>query len=457
MGLLKFELKKLWRQKKLIWLLVVVIFGVGGIFYQNFSERETMKERALTTIKPYVEESDGLYHFFKDLEYKGLLDEAKLQQQEHVVELGTILFRWKGAIYNENWNEIPTIEQDFLKSVESLEEAEGGFSALYGLDREKAIQKNKWLLAHGLPYVDDEFPLAPALVLKQSADFLLSIGAILLLVLFFGNAMTAEKEQQTWLTLKTQPIPSRQRILMKYAGMLFIMLVFVLMVACIGLLIPFQFGEQAWRFDYPQLVQSGEVFSFISTSAYLARSFMLFFAAGALVFSFILLLSTQLKSSFSVLILTGFVGVVGFSVTLMNEGLQGFWNPFHLLNITTIVSETVESSFWLFPVSAIIWSLLILTTAIALPEGEKGLLGASDMKKPFDDGRIRHARMVRNSTLFEWRKLKRQGSLKQSIIILGLFAVIGYFLLGQISQQKEVEYIAAVDESIALYRDYGYS
>ena len=140
-----------------------------------------MKERYSEVIRSYSDEVDGLYRFYKDLELKGNLDEKMKQQQVHVVELGTILFRWKGAIYNENWNEIPTIEQDFLKSVESLEEAEGGFSALYGLDREKAIQKNEWLLAHDLPYVDDEFPLAPALVLKQSADFLLSVGAILFL------------------------------------------------------------------------------------------------------------------------------------------------------------------------------------------------------------------------------------------------------------------------------------
>lgn len=453
MALLKFEVKKIFRQKKLIWLLVVALLGVGSVFYQNLSKKETMKERYSEIIRPYSEEVDGLYYFYKDGELKDRLDEAMKQQQVHVIDLGTIIFRWKGAIHSEDWEAIPTIEQDFLKSVESLEEAEGGFSALYALEREKAIQKNEWLLAHDLPYVDDEFPLAPALVLKQSADLLLSVGAILFLVLFFGNAMTAEKEQRTWLTLKTQPIPRKQGILMKYAGMLFVMLVFLLLVACIGLLVPYLFGEQAWHFDYPQLVQSGEVFSFISTSAYLVRSFVLFFTAGALVFSFIMLLSTQLKNSFSVLIMTGFIGVVGFSVTLMNEGLQGFWNPFHLLNISTIVSETVAGSFWLFPVSAIIWSLLILATAIALPDGEKGLFGASDVKKPFDGGKTRRVQAVRNSTLFEWRKLKRQGSLKQSIIILGLFAIIGCFLLGQISQKKEAEYIAAEDETLATYRD----
>ncbi|MBB4824645.1 ABC-type transport system involved in multi-copper enzyme maturation permease subunit [Sporosarcina luteola] len=453
MGLLKFELKKIFRQKKLIWLLVAVLLGVGGVFSQNLSKRDTMKERYAEEIRPYSEEVDGLYNFYKDGELKGYLDETMKQQQVHVIDLGTIFFQWKSAIQNEEWETIPAFEQEFLQSVESYEEVDGGFSALYGLDREKAIQKNKWLLEQDLPYVDDEFPLAPALVLKQSADVLLSVGAILFLVLFFGNAMTAEKEQQTWMTLRTQPISRRQRILIKYAGLLFVMVVFLFLVASIGLLIPYLFGEQAWRFDYPQLIQSGEVFSFISTSAYFARSFILFFVAGALVFSFIMLLSTQLKSSFSVLVLTGFIGVVGFSITLMNEGLQGIWNPFHILNISTIVTETVDGSFWLFPVSAIVWSVLILTVALALPEDEKGLLGASDVKKPFDDGRTRRVRVVRNSTLFEWRKLKRQGFLGQSIIILALFAIIGYFLLGQISQKKEAEYIAAVEESLALYGD----
>ncbi|WP_336824922.1 ABC transporter permease [Sporosarcina sp. USHLN248] len=454
MGLLKFELKKIFRQKKLIWLLVVVLLGVGFVFNQNFSKKEAMKERYSEVIRPYSEEVDGLYNFYKDGELKDRLDEEMKQQQVHVIEMGTIIFRWKGIVHSEKWDEIPSIEQEFLKSVEAFEEVEGGFSSLYGLEREKAIQKNEWLLAHDLPYVDDEFPLAPALVLKQSTDILLSAGAIVFLVLFFGNALTAEKEQQTWLTLKTQPIPRRQRILMKFAGKLFVILVFILLVACIGLLIPYLFGEQAWRFDYPQLVQSGEVFSFISTSAYLARSFVLFFAAGALVFSFIILLSTQLKSSFSVLVLTGFVGSVGYSMTLMNESLHVFWNPFYVLNIPEIVAETVGGSFWVFPAGAIVWSVLILAIAIALPEGERGLLGASDVKKPFNNGKTLHVWGVRNSSLFEWRKVKRQGLLRQSAVVLVLFAMIGFFLLGQISQKKEVEYFAGVDESIAMYKNF---
>ena len=235
MGLLKFEMKKIWRQKKLVWLLLVVLLGVAGVFYQNYSEREAMKERALESIRPYSEEVDARYHFYKEREYKDELDEAMRQQQVHVVELGTIFFRWKGAIHNEEWSEIPAIENDFLKSVALFEEAEGGFGSLYGLEREKAIQKNDWLLKHELPYVDEEFPLSPALVLKQSSNLLLSVGGILFLVLFFGNVVTSEKEQQTWLTLKTQPIARWKRILAKYAGVLIVLFVFLLMVLSVGL------------------------------------------------------------------------------------------------------------------------------------------------------------------------------------------------------------------------------
>ena len=70
MALLKFELKKIFRQKKLIWLLVVVLLGVGFIFNQNFSKKETMKERYSEVIRPYSEEVDGLYRFYKDLRIK---------------------------------------------------------------------------------------------------------------------------------------------------------------------------------------------------------------------------------------------------------------------------------------------------------------------------------------------------------------------------------------------------
>ncbi|WP_262175567.1 hypothetical protein [Saccharococcus sp. Marseille-Q5394] len=254
------------------------------------------------------------------------------------------------------------------------------------------------------------------------------------------------------MTLKTQPIAKWKRIVAKYTGVLIVLFIFLLMVFCVGLLVPYLFGEQAWNFTYPQLIQSGESFTFISTTAYLVRIFMLFFCAGALVFSFIMLLSTQFISSFAVLVLTGFVGAVGYSATLLNEGLQTFWNPFHLLSMTTVVYETVDGSFWLYPIAAVCWCLLLLTVAIVLPEGERGLFGATDMKKPFGDGNTRHIRGIWNSALFEWRKLERQGLLRQSIIVLGLFAVIGYFLLGQVSQKKEAEYVEGLDESIAMYR-----
>lgn len=450
--MLKFELKKIWRQKKLLWLLLVVLLGVGSVVYQNLSEQDFMKERALKAIQPYVEETDGLYYFFQSFERDNQLDAVKQRQQEHVIELGTIFFRWKGAIQSAEWKEIPSIEHEFLQSIKLLEEAGGGFNPLFGMEREQVIQKNDWLLKHQLPYVD-AYSLSPPLVLKESSNLLLSLGGLVFLVLFFGNAVTSEKEQQTWLTLKTQPIHKWKRMIAKYLGTLFVLFFFLLMVVCIGSLIPYLFGEQDWHFSYPQLIQSGEDFTFISTFAYLGRIFLLFFCAGAMVFSLIMALSTQLKSSFAVLILTGFIGSIGFSVTLLSEWLQSFWNPFHLLSISTIVSETAPSSFWIYPLSAICWSFVLVGLSVAIPEREKGLLGTTELKNPFNKGKTQSFWDVCNSARFEWRKLKRQGKLKQSLIVLGLFVVIGYFLIGQISKQKEGEVISGIDQSIELFRD----
>ena len=58
MRLLKFELKKIWRQKKLIWLLLVVLLCAGWVFYQNSLEQDLMVREAEEKIFPIVMETD---------------------------------------------------------------------------------------------------------------------------------------------------------------------------------------------------------------------------------------------------------------------------------------------------------------------------------------------------------------------------------------------------------------
>ncbi len=453
MSMLKFEIRKIWRQKKLLWLFIVILLCVGALFSQNKSQQADMKERALETIQPYIEESDRLYHYYTMLELEHGLDEQQAQQLVHVNEIGTAFFKWKSAIYNEKWSEIPFIEHDFLNGIQLLEQAGMSFNPLVGMERDKAIQKNEWLRLHQLPYEDEEFPMSPALVLKESTAILLGAAGVFLLMLLFGNTITSEKEKQTWLTLKTQPIEKWQRTTAKYMSLLLVMAVFIAVVFGIGCLVPYVFGEQVWNFNYPQLIHSEDAFKVISTSSYLLRIALLFSCAGTFVFGLIIFLSTRMKSSFSVLMVSSFIGLAGFMVTQLNLSLQTFWNPFQLFRITPIVSEAVQNSFWLYPLSAICWSGLLIMLAILLPKREKEPSRASEQKKPYDSGNTRHIRAVWISAIFEWRKMKRQGLLKQSSVVLALFVLIGYFVIAQIANKKEIEYIEGLNEIIHFYEE----
>ncbi|WP_318617543.1 ABC transporter permease [Sporosarcina sp. YIM B06819] len=453
MSLLKFEIKKIWRQKKLFWLLFAVLFCVGLIYWQNYSQQEKMKERALESIQPYIDESDGLYHYYKTTEGVSGLDKLQMQQMEHIIEIGTVFFKWRGAIQNEEWGKIPAIEHEFLSAIALLEQADGDFSTLVGEKREQAIQKNDWLLAQGLPFVDEEFPLSPALVLKESATILWSALGILLVVLLFGNTLIVEKEQQTLLTLKTQPIPKWERIIVKYSSLLLVTTFFLGIVIAFGWLIPFLFGNSIWNFNYPQLITAGDTFTYISTTDYLLRMILLFSCAALFVFSLVILLSTRLKSSFSVLVGTALVGGAGFWVTDLNPVIQMWWNPFQFFRVVAVVSQSGESSFWLYPFTAICWSGLLLLTSIWMHDREQGMFMMTDQKRPFDQGRTRHFVTVKASAIFEWRKMKRRGLLRQLSIVLGLFIFLGYFMVTQLANEKEISYIANLEEEILFYEE----
>ena len=70
------------------------------------------------------------------------------------------------------------------------------------MEKEIAIAKNEWLLSHNLSYEDEAYPVSPALILNESTGILLGVVGILILLLFFGNTITVEKEQHTWSTLQ---------------------------------------------------------------------------------------------------------------------------------------------------------------------------------------------------------------------------------------------------------------
>ena len=50
-----------------------------------------------------------------------------------------------------------------------------------------------------------------------------------------------------------------------------------------------------------------------------------------------------------------------------------------------------------------------------------------------------HLRSVWNNSLFEWRKSKRRGLVGQSLIVLFIAAIVGYFYFAEQVKEKEAE------------------
>ncbi|MEK5040230.1 ABC transporter permease subunit [Sporosarcina sp. FSL K6-3457] len=442
MSMLRFELRKLWRQKKILWLFLLVFVCSGVVWAQNLSQQSLVKERAQEQIAPMVKETDDLYRDLKLLEREGNLDELQAKQLEHVNSMANAFFQWKSAIYDERWQEIPGYEYEFLTNVQQFEQVGGMFRALQGSDRDKAIQKNDWLRAHDLAYEDEVSSLAPALFIKKSTAILLGVASVVVLLLLFGATLTVEHEQRTWLTLRTQPMTNRRRIVGKYISLLVVLVVFLAIVLGVGLLIPLAFGYQTMNFQYPQLMTAGDAFIFISTAHYVTRAILLFVCASIVVFSLILLISTRVKNSFITMVLTGAILLVGFAITETYPVLQFALNPFQYLRFSQVLEVIPQSTDGIYLLGAILWSGLFLVGAILLPERETGLFQSVKNNQPFRGGEIKtKSHPIVKMIIFEWRKMKRQGLMKQLGILLLLFVVIGYLIISQQAQQQEVAYI----------------
>lgn len=461
MSLLKFELKKIWRQKKLVWLLAIVLLYISWSFYQNQKEQDLMGKEAEENLFSVVLKTDQLYAELLPVERENKLTEEQARQFDSLNIMSTAIFQWKSAIYGKRWDEIPQIENDFLSHLAKYEEAGGAFTALEGVAREKAIEKNAYLVEHELPYANETYPISPALQLNKIAPILLGPGGLLLLLLLFGNAYTSEKEQQTLLTLRTQPLRRWKLLMVKYVGLLVVMLFFLGIVAIGGWTIPVVFGDTFNDLLYPQFLETGDSFAIIPAWRNLLNVAILFIGAGAFLFALSILIGTQLRNSFSTIMLTGFFTMIGVVITDALPNIQTPWNPFQFFRADQFLSGMPVYPIWVYAFSALLWSVGMLIATGLLREGERGLFKADEELKPYRKGRIKHLGSIWNNGLFEWRKSRRRGLVGQSLIVLSIAVIVGYFFFTDQVREKENESLGGLtslverteSETIPYYED----
>ncbi|WBL13601.1 ABC transporter permease subunit [Sutcliffiella sp. NC1] len=449
MKLLKFELKKLWKQKKFYWLLFIIFISSVGLFYTNYSVYEEKQKRAIEITDMYLEEINGIRHGLEELRRQDALSPIQEQQLEIIIEMNGSLLPWRYAINQENWERIPQLQSTFLQLLQEYVSHDGEFPLLQGIELESAIQKNEWLIEHQLSYEDEIFPVSPHLFVLENTSFLFGIIGLSVLLLLLGNIVTIEKEQHTIFTLKTQPVRKWEQTLSKFGSLLFVHIIFVSTALLLGILFPLLFTNYKLELAYPMPLISDNEVTIIPIYIFLIYRVIMFTFASWFVFSLILFISNWLKDSFTTLMSIAVILGIALVVTEYFPMLLSPFNPLYYFSSSR--GELVQNSIVAYSISTGIVTCFLLFFSIIFQEKALGSQQGDGMKKPFRKGETISGNKLRNIFVFEWRKLVRRKLFIQMNVVLLLLLFAGYYLLAQQSIQKERTFIQNIEQSIEFF------
>lgn len=381
------------------------------------------------------------------------------KQLEHSREIGLALQRLStitnfgmGGHYNRYY-------ENFLVNLDKYSRFGGEFTALEGVDREVAWALHRWRDEHDLTNEFEEFPITQHLFLKQSASMLLNILGLAILVIFFGSSITEEKERKTWQTLKTQPLSRLKLIMAKYCISMLMVVVFIMMVTVISLLIPFLLNGWTLTLDHPQILRTKDSFTIISTGEYLLRNFMLFFCASSVIISLTFLVSKWIHKSINLYFTVGVGLGIGYFLT---SGIHHPLNPFYFLKIKDILTSLPVHEPWIYLVTTVIWTTVLIALSIALPEHENKVELSSNKSKQFASGNTNlNKKAFSNLLVFELRKIRRDGAVKILLGAMLIVIIVGHFFLTNITKQRETDYLTELqfrlnydEDLIVRYQDW---
>lgn len=443
MNMFEFEIKKIWKQKKLLLLVFLLLIGIFYLYMKNDSEQETIVNRTFEKTELLNFEVNRL--IVKLETDKSSLSNEQLAQLEQLNKMRMSLYTWRNSIYLKNWKEVPKYQGEFLATLSSYLNGEGEFEAYNEEELEKAIQKNNWLLTHNLPYEDEQYPISPHLTLLESSFIFLGIIGLFILLIFFGGNITSEIEQNTWLLISTQPLQRWKVILSKYCAILSVIFFYAATTALISLLIPYLLNDYPISMNYPYILEGNSTFHIISILDLFLRLLIMFSFAGSILFSLHFFIGSFVQKTFSSIFITIFLTFVCILLTKQYPILQTDWNPFqHFFYQDSLEYVTLQNVSLIFTKVAL-WSCLFLFLTIT--NKARGVDFNNPYKKPFKEKNKRNSVLLSISS-FEWRKLLRKGTyFKLVVMILSLISV-GYIYISNEAVKKEREYFKTLDEEL---------
>lgn len=450
MKLIKFEWKKILRQKKYMILSLIVMACVLGVFYRNIVFQESIAEKLSGNMISHLSEVLNLQQQFgKGQENE---DQSKNFQvgYENAQNMELALQELQMAIQNEKWEQYPKFELEFLQTIKTHQELGGTYNAISEADLAKKMEMDSILIELQLPYENEEYSLVVPNFMKITATILLGPFGIILLILMMGNIMTGEYETNSIKTLYTQPFRKSKVILSKYIIMVLAIIISIVSFLVSGFIFPHLFGGNMGSFSYPQLVNTTDGYTYITTMEYLIKYLILFFVCASFALSLVMLFSIVLKNRFSTMVLSLITLSMGIFLTNQLEVLQTPFNPFYFFLSQEVMERFVGiDTFW-YTVMPLIYSFIILMLCIAIIKKKTSIqIGVKEMVQPFQKGNtLNESKGLTAISLFEWRKLIRQGYIQQVFIGIIVLIVGGYVLLTYLSNESEQNFIRSTKAEI---------
>lgn len=450
-----FELNKIWKQRNLMYLLLITILFISGLFFYHYLKQDDYVERERETLELYATEIGSLQHNLRKSSYQ-LDDELTEHDMKQVTELeqaAAALSSWKVALAEGPAEDIPSLFQSFIIHLNAYEELGDSFDIFPAEERDLAWKKNEWMLRHDYIYVDERYPITSMPLLKSSSLYLLQLPGLFLLLFIFGITITKEKEDRTWATLKTQPIRNRHIYLGKYASLLVMTCFYICFIIIYSIGLPLVFGQDL-MLHYPQAITNGDEMIIISSLQYILQLMILFILMALFVFSLAFFVSTFIKQSFTMLAVTSFIIFIGYYASIFNPFLQDGWNPFYIMQFSNLFDQDPQNHFWIYVTSSMVWTMTLLLGSIYFSNKQwqwsTKIFKGKKKRRKVQTGR---EKLAAQSNLFiiirfELLKLKRKGLMTKALLLFILLLVFGFFILKTESKEKELNYLASMEDVI---------
>lgn len=386
MPYLKFELKKLWKQKAFFVVFIcailtslIAIQTVSVPFYVNstFEEYNTIS----------FHDNKKTEEMFVSLNTKSHFGELNDQNEQ---EMHTIFIESRDLIqnyYDEKTNIFQSTQSkpsdNFIPNLIQLNRNYYELYTTYQLETSTIELENleaqhnelQYMLKHNITFEDLNF-MKPttSMILRYSMEILFGIIPVLVLVLLAAPFLSREIETGSIVSLKTQPSQRKSIIFSKLVSLLLLTVFYIFSAIFSVLILSKVSGHEFGFINYP-LRLFGLSSQIIPLWKYIVISFFYFLLFMSVIYLLSMTVGLLIKKSILTTIFIGVIAILGITVTTRLEFLKSVLNPFSLFNFRVFIlgnrtqistfnepSTTIGTGLGLLPILIVLFSLLLFSS-----------------------------------------------------------------------------------------------